>query len=191
MKSIVAKNKKEGFFSCGKKFGDDKIIAIRETYRSSLQETENEKEAIKHTANSVKCDEKTVKKYILLEGMQLYPVRGRPIVGGSMPAMNILKDFIVLLIHENNSLTPQEIQPLIMEGFQANISVSTIRRWITKLGYKRKRCVIIAHYRKSRRIQLKRLNWRLFVRGIDASLFMFLDESHICNKDIRTWSPKT
>ena len=68
MKSIV---RKVEFFSCGKKFGDNKIIAIRETYRSRLQETANEKEAIKHTSNSVKCNKK------------VYFIRGNAVVSST------------------------------------------------------------------------------------------------------------
>lgn len=92
--------------------------------------------------------------------------------------------FIEHCLIQNPMLYGHELQSLIIENFNVDISVS----WIMyvrnhKLGWRRKRAQIISIARKDPRVILHRSSFRETIRDISKFRLAFMDESHFQSND--------
>lgn len=173
--SNVKFNQKNGAFVQGKRLSIESIATIKRVQGSGG--------SISQASMEAKVSLPTARKYYYATRMKDYGREEDTGVFFNSVIYNLVTRIIIL----NKAVYQREIVDSIEFVTGRRPDSSTVSRIFKRLGYKRKRLCIMAIYRNTTRVQdLRRAHSLTFIEtGFNPRRIVYLDETHISNKDLQ------
>jgi transposase len=124
---------------------------------------------VTEVSKEMKLDRRTVKKY-----------SNTTIVnkGGRTKKHNTeVKEYLENLLLENSGLFLKEMQQKLSEDLGFDKSISTIHKFLTDIGFTRKKATKIAFYRTTERVQNLRASFRAMIQNYHPFNFKNIESS--------------
>jgi transposase len=164
-------NSKGRIYEIGKKLSEVQIKEINLYLEANNGD-------VNMVANKLRYSRKTITKYLFAKKLNKL---GRPKLT-TRKHNSIVLNILKLAYDEEPQLLLKEVKEIFENELNLELSLSTISKYCTEIGYDRKRATIISYYRTLPRIQELREKFRGLVVQNHYNSYVFIDESHFSSK---------